>query len=326
MAALRQVLGPDRSADRVSAALTALQRAGASAGPALPELQALLQAREPGLARQAAEAIGSTGTAGLPILIEALRGEGASRRLGLQGLPLVGGAAVPKLRELLQDRRESVRNASIQALGMLGARAAETTPDLVDLYRQGRAAPVLILGTLSAIGSRASPEAGQLAVEALNHPAIEVRQAAAEAIPHLGELALNPLVTLAVGRDTPLRRRAVDLLPAMAPYCLGILPIIASLAKDTELPVRRAAIRTLGAIGPPAADQVGLLCEALNDGDSDLRLAAADALGALGPAAREQALPCLEALLQTRPEVILRDHLEQARRRLTAAPAPPVIP
>lgn len=181
---------------------------------------------------------------------------GAAISLGRLGDP----AAVPALKQALQDGREAVRQWSAEALGRLGAADA--------------------VGAL---------------IGALDDPSEQVRAQAARALGRLGSRqAVGPLLDR-LGEEAPLVRvQAAAALGALgdALACEGLLEAAAAGEREE---VRVQAITALGRVGRGSPSVGAGLLALLQDGALGVRRAAAQALGGLG---LPELLPRLRALMR----------------------------
>ncbi len=128
------------------------------------------------------------------------------RSAAAQALGALGAAAAdqaPRLGEALGDPDRDVRYAAAQALGALGAAAADQAPRLVealgDPYSRVRSAAAQALGALGAAAADQAPRLG----EALGDPDRDVRSAAAGALASIGAhgpILVRIILDLSYGR------------------------------------------------------------------------------------------------------------------------------
>jgi HEAT repeat protein len=229
-----------------------------------------------------------------------------------------GGAAVPVLLALLEDRRGDWETThrrwkAAEVLGQLGEEARAATPALLaalhdpDPHVQtvatkalgeiGPAADVVpALTERLGVGDRAAT------IRALSRFKAEARPA----IPALLELLKDP--------DPRIRWEAARTLGKIGADAAVAVPALVEAFKDPEAPVREHAAEALGDIGPPAKDGVPALIEALRDADMKVRRDAARSLGLIGPAAKT-ALPALRQLDKD-PEREVREAASKSLRQL----------
>lgn len=192
-------------------------------------------------------AIRQIGTAGVPVLIDALSDD--DWRIRLEVVEALGDindpAAVPALTSALADPEARVRWRAAEALGKMGD--STSVPALVEALRSGSE---------------------------------DLRITASWALGRLGHAGAVPsLVALLSSRDWRVRWSAAEALWQIGDAALPAL--LDALRHDSEY-VRRAVIRILSEIGEAAFP--GLL-KSLSDADWDVRWAAAEALQEMGDAA-----------------------------------------
>jgi HEAT repeat protein len=199
--------------------------------------------------------------AGVPLLLEALRGEdaglaAAAARTAME-LPgaAVTAALAAELGKLPADRQILV--ASV--LGRRGDAAA--LPALVALARSGAApARVAAIRTLAELGDAAS---ALLLVDLQKDPDPEVARAAKEALAALAGPEVDAaLMALLAGPDAAARASAIDLLGQRR--VVAAIPALLKAAADADEAVRTRAIKVLGDLGGAAQFQalIGLLLRA----------------------------------------------------------------
>jgi hypothetical protein len=228
---------------------------------------------------EAVHILGSLGSTGVPLLLEALRQPDSLVRrtaatiLGKAGKD--GAPAVPLLAELLSDSCEKVRMAAAVALGGIGPLAA---PAIGPLLR-ALAGTNLILARLAAQAlSRIGMDAASALTGALRSPDRYVRREAAWALGEIGP---------------PLRRLSQTPLPASG-YSSLPLPRISTRTKRTEdqptVPLALAGKDRLPlseAVPADGRDAIPELKRALTDPELKVREAAGLALARIfGTAAR----------------------------------------
>jgi HEAT repeat protein len=159
---------------------------------------------------------------------------------------------------LLGDADPAVRAEAANALGEMGADAAQAVPSLTralkDPAEDVRSAAAI---ALTKMGDRASSATMSLA-ECLNDPSVNVRMNAAVALTRFGPDA---------GAAVPM---LIEAMTQMRNY---------EVAKPFALSVRQQVTRAIAAIGPGARDAIPVLVEALHDGQAGVRANAAFALG-----------------------------------------------
>jgi HEAT repeat protein len=116
-----------------------------------------------------------------------------------------------------------------------------------------------------------------------------VRVEAADALAHIGEAAVRPLLEVLVHREWLVRLHAVEALGKIRSPD-AVEPLLSVLFNDRDVAIRTDAARSLGDIGDPRA--VDFLLTALSD--ADLRRVAIEALGKIGD---PRAVPALIAIV-----------------------------
>lgn len=244
-------------------------------------------------------------------LAEALEDEyGKVRELAAEALYELGAPkAAPALHQALQDEYSSVRTLAAEALGQL--KKSQSVPFLLDALNDSSNA--VRKAVVRALQKLKDPEAIDPLLQTLQHDMDgEVRDAAAEALGHLGgQRTVNalcrivqndqedPEVRIAVAdalgrigseqaRDTlldalhedygPLRQMAAKALHQMGDE-QALSPIVHTLRRSTKTRLRRQAAEELGDLGDARATEA--LIEALQDRKEEVQLAAAGALASL---------------------------------------------
>ncbi len=298
----------DRSSVRRQEAAIALRFVGPAATPAVPDLTRALSDESPWVRANAAdalEAIGPAAVAAVPDLVRLL-GDRVAGESAAYALAAVGPEAVPALREAISTNDLDVLDHVCLALGEMGLAARPAVPDLIALLkdedRRGMAAEAL---------GHLGPVAVPTLIEALAHADANVRFGAVEALgnakAHAGPAVPNLIEALRPGGGAP---------PANDPE-----------GEDERARWRGRVVWALGNIGPAARAAVPALVRVLtreHDGDDVLRGAAAYALGEIGPSAGE-AVPALLDLMREK-EAALRVAAPYALGRVGPAAKPAVAP
>lgn len=320
-------------------AMATLGNAGERAVPRLAEL--LLDRRAGRLARQiAASILGQTGgEAATAALAESVRRDGSAyvRSTALMNLERVegpgkseavlealeddskmvrryaagavgslgeGGAdAVPVLRKRLRSGNIHLRTVAARSLGEIGAPAAESVPDLLDLAAERGAGPgawdrLVMSGLVSPLqppligaASTSSAVGGMAASRSeVEHAASVAR----EAIRAIGPTAV-PLLERAMSDGR--RRIRSEAASALDDFNLGPARDVADMAAalhDTDPEVRLAAAADLAGMGASAHAATPTLIVALTDAEPAVRAAAVAAIGRVA-----QASPAVIAALRS---------------------------
>lgn len=202
--------------------------------------------------------------AATPLLTEGLSGGDARlTQMAAHTLGRIGGATeLPALAGCLQHDDADVRDAAVQALGVLGQRfPAELLAALEPCFGNPsaiqRSAAVAVLGKFADLAMVA-----QRLAMALKDPATEVRRAALRALN--SEVATDHWLAIQLAltdEDAEVRRIAAEVLGACGnPEALDSLRLALC---DDDLWVRVAAVRSIGRLGGAGESQV--LAERLTD-------------------------------------------------------------
>lgn len=273
--------------------LSALERFGEAALPAVTEVAALLD-----------------GDPDATVRAGAARVLGAVGRRGTTGLE-------PLLRHL-DDKDPSTRHAAARALGTVGQDEPRAADALLAIVKRGAPTPdpfglecLRTLGTLGTAFLLHVPEV--VAWRADRAPAVQ--EAAAEAFRRAGVGALDMLRAVLRGTDVPAREGAILVVGDLGARALAALPELATLLEGGHARLAPRAAAALGTLGKPA---VKPLVKALKSPDVAVRKAAVAALAALGKDATS-ALSTLKQLARTDPDVALQMDAEKAAEAIKKA-------
>lgn len=295
---------------------SALLHLDPKATAAVPVLAELLQHPEDGLRQQAAAEVRRQGRTLLPILKDALQDKdpavrgGAAQGLGALGptassvvallnntlkddvpavrveaaialcrLSAVNPGVVGPLLDGLKTGDRGVRRRAAESLAVVGPRAKEAIPALLNLMKDpanapGRAAAARALGMVGAEAKMVGPALGA----ALKDDSPLVRLAAAEALLKLGPASQTgePIaVLIALLGDKTVATRTQGVLIKAGP---AALPGLLQALKDKDPDARRGAIGVLGQLGVKKEEVAPALTTALKDEAAPVRLAAVAAL------------------------------------------------
>jgi len=232
-------------------AVVAIVRIGPEAEQAVPQLTAILEvARDPTRAT-AALALGRIGPAATPAVPAILRvahdPDRGLRKYAINALASIGTVeAVRALTALLQSDERDLQIAALKAIQQCGPSAVTALPELLEF---GEAAPD------TSLRDEAFLTAG-----------------------HLGEAAVDDLISLLDAKQAESRRRAAMAISRMGAAGESAAPALQHALQDPDATVRFWAIRALGGLDLfDPATQFALL-QAFTDPDADVRWAAADAL------------------------------------------------
>jgi HEAT repeat protein len=226
----------------------------------------------------------------------------------VEALGVIGVPAVPALLETLKDRDGWVGQAAAETLGQIGPPA---TPALIQALRDQDGG--VREAAAEALGAIGDPQATPALIQALRDQDGGVREAAAEALGQIGDPQATPALIQA------LRDPVVGVRKAAA-WALGqigdpqAVPALMEALQDED--VRRAAAWALGQIGDPQATPA--LIQALRDPVVGVRWAAAKALGQIGD---PQATPALIQALRDEEGLVC-----QAAAEALGQIGPPAVP
>ncbi len=173
--------------------------------------------------------------------------------------------AVPVLLACLGDLHDQVRSRAASALGKVGDRHA--VPDLIHLMLADPV-PYVRIQSVRALGAIGDPRALHHLIESLKDGEWWVRVRVIEALEHLGERAIEPLVMALEDADTEVRQRA-----GMTLERLGVLDTLIEKVGDGDIAAREKLV---------AAGQAGvveILIAALSHANPRVRYAVAEILG-----------------------------------------------
>jgi HEAT repeat protein len=290
---------------------------GAGDAEDVPPLARALRDPEAKAAARAAAAddlarIGRTARAAVPALREALQDPDRFVRVraaaALAQIDPRNGDALPTLIAMMKDADAPIRRAAVEAAGNLGPKAKSAVGELLRAARDDD--PAVRWAAVEALG-RVGPEAKAavpLLTEALRDAALRV--IAADALGGIGPAAAAaaPALTRALGEADPnLRWTAATALvrtkDPSAPETAA--PVFVEALKSNDPRTRWDGVWYLEQLGPQAKGQVPALTALVKDGDPRVRGAALAALEKVGPEGGE-ALPALvEALKDGDPRVRL---------------------
>jgi HEAT repeat protein len=286
--ALIRALRSQKPVERMRAAKD-LGRLGWLAREAMPALVAALHDTDSKVRESAAHAIGQMGPDALPTLVGMLdHDDKYVRRHAVWALGKLGPLGRPAINDLcrsLKDPDPRTASGAAQALGNMGADAADAVPALAEAMRGTN----IVLCRLAAKAlSQVGPPALATLIAHLQHADPFVRgesalaigwigAAARSAVPFLARLVRGPesplLTTPAPNSLTPLAIPAPSS-SALTPQQLTDEPPVL----PTDINCRVFAAQALGRIGSGAASALAELREAAHSGPDAIRAAAAQAI------------------------------------------------
>ena len=295
----------------------------------MPALVAVLERPEPArsAAAHALGSIGSDAKAAVDPLRKQLLAADDSAAVMADALGKIGKNAIPALLAGVDSGKQPTVNASIQALGHIGAEAA---PNLVDLMGH-KSAEVRRIATQTLVPLRISDKMVVLAFAyALRDPDAQVRQAALNALQMLGplgKLAAPKAEELLTDADPALRQQAffllrqlgVDPAPGLRKALEGkddrirvsvaslmlttgldrdnSLPVLRDYLKSTDPEIRIQAATSLAQMRLDGDALVPILIEGLKNKTGGVRYASLQGLQNLGPQKAAGAVTAIVDLL-----------------------------
>jgi HEAT repeat protein len=227
----------------------------------------------------------------------------------------VGSAAVSAFLGLLREKNEDLRLSGVENLGLLGPRAREALPALVDrLADNSRAVRISAAEALLRI-EPGQAEARQLLAREFPRPDPNGSHPAADSLMRLGPRAEFAIPTLTASlRDKALRVRvcACELLGNLGPLARSATPALVVSLRDEEWPAVAGAAKALGKIGSGGPEVEKALQAVRRHPEWVVRRETYEALGKLGPTTEDSFRAVLDGLKD--PEWSVRS---ATRRQLT---------
>lgn len=239
-------------------------------------------------------------------LTEDLQSDKAMERLrGAFGLGQLEEAAAPatmSLCSLLADPQEDVRECAASAIGLIGPKAKEAVPSLIDALRPCLDLPLdedweglyrQVAKSLGQIGPDAA-DAIPLLYEIVNAEDEEdslwlVRASASKGLVGIGAPALEFLLLRLKEEEGEYRSNVISLLADFGERAKAALPGLIADLRSEDVRTREVAAFYIGQIGGSAV--IPQLIDAVEDDEFDVYIAAARSLSELG-------LPAIKALVE----------------------------
>ncbi len=181
-----------------------------------------------------------------------------------------------------------IRHAWIVLVVMLSAASyceartgKRSVADLIADLKKGEKEKIAALEQLEVLGEKAA-EATPALIELLPGKNEDIRLATAITLGKIGKPAVEPLVKATKSKDADVRFYAVWSLAFIGPSAKTAVPAVVKAMSDSSAPVRRKAAYALGRIGADPETVAPVLVEALGDKDADVREAASGALPKIG--------------------------------------------
>jgi len=224
----------------------------------------------------------------------------------------MGAPAYHELRTHLNDPSPPVRARTCIALGKIPSFAGDSIGDIADLLSDPDSYVRLCAAqSLAAFGPELLPVRDKIA-KALRDPDHSVHALAARALASSGspeKSSLSSITRLMKDQNPECRRNALKVATSMGIEAVSLIPAIIALLQDPDYHVRRYAAEALGSMGPSGSPAVPNLILAIED--KEIQIYAIRALGSIGPPAVE-AIPVLENLMSTHPPPYLQNEIRDA--------------
>ena len=302
-----------------SSAAVSLGELGPDAKEAIPALIEALRDKEE-VHDRAVYALGKIGSAGLPLLIQALGDKDARVRAGIaEALGDMGQGAKPAASALLKvstDPDPHVREQIAWTLGHLQDKVS--VPALIERLRTDSDADVRRAAAW-ALGQFSPPAREVISplIQALRDPddfsarqklgppltmsvrdrsRWSVQDFARESLSKIGSAAVPAVLELLKDPDRNQRSSAVWILSMMGSEAKAAVPVLVETLQDKDLRLREDVAVCLGEIGPQAESAVPALRLALRDNSNRVRVCAARALTKIDPGNRDGVVTLIKEL------------------------------
>jgi HEAT repeat protein len=293
--------------------------------PAIPALAAAIRRDDPGVRREATQAIVCLGTSAGPALIDAIRDHDPDVRAAV--VDAIGQmwstdasltkpsaeTALAALSAALNDEDPAVERDAAETLSRLGPSANSALPALVTALKarpqhsQGVSADRASRADIAEAIAEIGPPAQSALTDALKDDDPAVREAAANGLGIMGSAASPGVPALIVAvhdTDFGVRRDAFHALCRIGPAAAPAVPLLVGDLKNRQPSERSWAAYGLWAIGPPAATEATPALErARHDNDAAVRALAAKTLGRIGSPAQSAEPTLIAALHDADPDV-----------------------
>ncbi len=301
-----------------------LDNPGAELRATIPDLVRSLTDKEPLRSRMTGGFLSHFGTASVPALREALRGEAKGRAWAARVLGWIGRPAEPARADLLAalgDADAGVRREAAVALVRL---RPDRKPPAASLWKAVKDRDAAVRREAVKLLGGCSKEGLPLAAEALKDEDPEVRWAAAGALGSFGADALPVLGEALKHKEATVRHIALLSLADVGLKTAGVVQALVAAARDADRETRRMAAVLLG--HPDAGETaVPVLRGLLRDKVVEVRRAAASSLVATGATDRDTLTALGDAVKDA--DVLVARHALAALRSLgeKARPAVPLL-
>jgi HEAT repeat protein len=282
--------------------LTALNRMGEQAKPAVPALVDLVKSPNFSIfTYNVPDTLAAIGGPAVPALAELLENKATPAQMHVflvQALVRCGPEGAPALVKALDHDNLQLRTQVLGSIGQLGPAAKAAVPKLTELAKGGDV-PLRFqaIAALWQIGPDARPAAAVL-VENLKDPNASVVNQSLNALrgiqpdPKTVVPALQEMLKNSNGYQ---RSILADLIASLDPANKEVVPVLIELLGDRQFgPGAAAALGRMGPTAKDAAPELGKLVKAPTN--PFIRHQALVALGQIGPAAKDAAPEVLEVL------------------------------
>lgn len=276
--------------------------------------------------------IGPGARAAIPALIKLVRAnKNMASGSACRALYSIGSAAIPSLRDTMNDSNPEVRERIYRTLGWFGPKAIAALPELKQALDKetGKTRQSLMVALCQIEPANTASVVPEL-MENVRSKSTEIRN---DAIWSLGDIgppaaaaAVPLLAELYESKEDVNRSILISALGKMGEAAVPTLVIILE-SNNENRDYRNNAAEALGEIGPPASASIEPLRKALTDKSSGLRKAASAALLKIDRAGNENALLAhnLKELEQNDPERLKEAMAGLKLQGPKAAPAVPAL-
>jgi HEAT repeat protein len=295
----------DNSFENRDEALRAFSSIDPPAKNAVPVLIKLIKDEKPCNSYLLAIALARNGQNSIPDLVNLLEdSKEVNQSLALSALGNMGSEqtklALPYIAKALKDPNKWVREKTVDLLKEMGPSAADSVPDLLDAFKEGRIDGSIDL-TLERFGKKAIPA---LKAGCESHDS-RVRALAIKVLGSLDPTAFPILIKALKDEDAQIRLAAAQGIGARTRFESSALPVLRDALKDSDSQVRLAVVEAFRCIHPGSESQILALASALIDSKLMIRKRAATELKWLASTAKP-AVPALTLALRDKDQTVRR--------------------